>query len=103
MGDCAINIKPTEDELVEIAEETLKCAQLFGIDPKVAFLSYSTDGSGKGEDVDKMRNAAMKTRQRNPNIPIDGEMQFDAAVSERVAEKKFSTLPSMTCPEGAMP
>ena len=45
----------------------------------------------------------MKTKQRNPNIPIDGEMQFDAAVSERVAEKKFSTLPSMTYPEGAMP
>ncbi len=91
MGDCAINIKPTEDELVEIAEETIKCAQLFGVDPKVAFLSYSTDGSGKGEDVDKMRNAARKTKQRNPNIPIDGEMQFDAAVSERVAEKKFPT------------
>ena len=91
MGDCAINIKPTEDELVEIAEETIKCAQLFGVDPKVAFLSYSTDGSGKGEDVDKMRNAARKTKQRNPNIPIDGEMQFDAAVSSRVAQKKFPT------------
>jgi len=91
MGDCGINIKPTEDELVEIAEETIKCARVFGVDPKVAFLSYSTDGSGKGEDVDKMRNAARKTKQRNPDVPIDGEMQFDAAVSPNVAHKKFPT------------
>ena len=89
MGDCAINIKPSEDELVEIAEETIKCARLFGVNPEVAFLSYSTDGSGKGEDVDKMRNAARKTKERNPDVPIDGEMQFDAAVSKRVAQKKF--------------
>ena len=51
MADCAINIKPTEDELVEICRETVKCAKIFGVDPKVAFLSYSTLGSGKGEDV----------------------------------------------------
>ncbi len=91
MGDCGINISPTEDELVEIAEETVKCARIFGVDPKVAFLSYSTDGSGKGPDVDKMRNAARKTKLRNPDIPIDGEMQFDAAVSPQVARKKFPT------------
>ena len=91
MGDCSININPNEDELVEIAEETIKCARLFGIDPRVAFLSYSTDGSGKGEAVDKMRNAARKTKARNPEVPIDGEMQFDAAVSPRVAKKKFPT------------
>ncbi|MCR5201862.1 MAG: phosphate acetyltransferase [Lachnospiraceae bacterium] len=89
MGDCGINIKPTEDELVEIAEETIRCAQVFGVDPKVAFLSYSTDGSGKGDDVDRMRNAAIKTSKRNPTIPIDGEMQFDAAVSPKVAQKKY--------------
>ncbi len=88
MGDCSINIKPTEDQLVEIAEETVKCARIFGVDPKVAFLSYSTYGSGHGEDVDKMRNAAIKTKKRNPDLPIDGEIQFDAAVSPRVANKK---------------
>lgn len=88
MGDCGINIKPSEDDLVEIAEETIRCAKVFGVDPHVAFLSYSTDGSGKGEDVDKMRNAARKTKERNPDIPIDGEMQFDAAVSPKVAKKK---------------
>ena len=88
MGDCGINIKPNEDELVEIAEETVRCARIFGVDPKVAFLSYSTYGSGKGEDVDKMRNAARKTKERNPDLPISGEIQFDAAVSPRVAKKK---------------
>ena len=88
MGDCAINIKPTEDDLVEIALETADCAKIFGIDPKVAFLSYSTLGSGKGEDVDKMRNACAKAKAANPDLAIDGELQFDAAVSPRVAQTK---------------
>jgi phosphate acetyltransferase len=88
MGDCAINIKPSEDDLVEIALETAECAKIFGIDPKVAFLSYSTLGSGKGEDVDKMRNACAKAKAAAPNLAIDGELQFDAAVSPRVAETK---------------
>ncbi|MDD6038212.1 MAG: phosphate acetyltransferase [bacterium] len=94
MGDCAINIKPTEDELVEIALETAECAKIFDIDPKVAFLSYSTFGSGKGEDVDKMRNAAKKAHEKCPELPIEGELQFDAAVSPRVARTK--------CPESAV-
>ncbi len=88
MADCAINIHPTEDELVEIAGESAQCAKIFGVDPKVAFLSYSTFGSGKGEDVDKMRNAARKAQEKYPELPIAGEMQFDAAVSPRVARTK---------------
>ena len=88
MGDCAINIKPSEDELVEIAGEASKCAKIFGVDPQVAFLSYSTHGSGKGEDVDKMCNAARKAKEKYPDLPIDGELQFDAAVSPRVARTK---------------
>ncbi len=88
MGDCAINIKPNEDELVEIALETAKCAQIFGIDPKVAFLSYSTLGSGKGEDVDKMHNACEKAKAAAPELAIDGELQFDAAVSPTVGQLK---------------
>ena len=91
MADCAINIDPSEDELVEIASETVKCAQIFGVDPKVAFLSYSTFGSGKGPVVDKMRNAAEKAKAAMPDVPIEGELQFDAAVSPRVAQTK--------CPE----
>lgn len=88
MGDCAININPTEDQLVEICGEVSECAKLFGIDPKVAFLSYSTLGSGKGEDVLKMRNAANKAKAAYPGLPIEGEIQFDAAVSPRVARTK---------------
>ena len=88
MADCAINIDPTEDELVEICAETVKCGRIFGIDPKVAFLSYSTFGSGKGPVVDKMRNAAEKAKAALPDVPIEGELQFDAAVSPRVAETK---------------
>lgn len=91
MADCAINIEPNEDELVEIAGEAAECARIFGVDPQIAFLSYSTHGSGKGAAVDKMRNAAEKTRAKYPDLPIDGELQFDAAVSPRVARTK--------CPE----
>ena len=94
MGDCAININPSEDELVEICGETAECAKIFGVDPKVAFLSFSTYGSGKGPDVDKMRNAARKTKERCPDIPIEGEIQFDAAVSPKVSKKK--------CPDSAV-
>ena len=88
MGDCAINIKPSEDELVEIAGEASKCAKIFGVDPQVAFLSYSTHGSGTGEALDKMWNAARKAKEKYPDLPIDGEPQFDAAVSPRVARTK---------------
>ena len=88
MADCAINIDPTEDELVEIASETVKCAEIFGVDPKVAFLSYSTFGSGKGPVVDKMRNAAEKAKAAMPEVPIEGELQPDAAVSPRLAQTK---------------
>ena len=88
MADCAININPTEDDLVEICGETVQCAKVFGVDPKVAFLSYSTYGSGKGDTVDKMRNATAKAKAKYPDLAIDGEFQFDAAVSPRVGRQK---------------
>ena len=104
MGDCAINIdyQDTVDKdgnvvvsaaqkLAEVAIETAKTAKVFGIDPKVAFLSYSTLGSGKGEDVDKMRNACEKAKAAMPDVPVDGEFQFDAAVSPVVAKTKHIT------------
>ena len=93
MGDCAINIDPTEDELVEIGLECAKCAKTFGIDPKVAYLSYSTKGSGKSDTVDKMRNACAKAKAAAPELAIDGEMQFDAAVSPTVGQLKFPGSP----------
>lgn len=88
LADCAINITPDEDQLVEIAEETAKTAHIFGIDPKVALLSYSTLGSGKGESVDKMRNATAKLKAKNPDFPVEGELQFDAAFAPEVAAVK---------------
>ncbi len=93
MGDCAININPSEDDLVEIAVETAATAKAFGIDPKVAMLSYSTMGSGKGETVDMMRNATEKAKQAAPELAIDGELQFDAAFSPVVAKTKCKGSP----------
>ena len=88
MSDCAICLDPTADELVEIGIETGRCAKLFGMDPKVAFLSYSTLGSGKGASVDKVREAAAKAKEICDEFPIEGELQFDAAVSPVVANTK---------------
>ena len=88
MGDCAINIAPNEDELVEITMETARTARLFGIDPKVALLSYSSLGSGKGDSVTLMQNATAKVKELNPDFPVDGELQFDAAFSPEVAKTK---------------
>ena len=88
MADCAINITPNEDELVEIAIQTAHTAEVFGIDPHVAMLSYSTLGSGKGDSVDMMRNATAKVKEAAPNLAVDGELQFDAAFSPVVAETK---------------
>ena len=88
MGDCAINIHPGEDDLVEIAQETAKCAKTFGIDPKVAFLSFSTKGSAKDDEITMVQNAVAKAKEVM-DVPVDGEMQFDAAVAPEVGQLKF--------------
>ena len=88
MGDCAINIHPGEDDLVEIAQETANCAKTFGIDPKVAFLSFSTKGSAKDDEITMVQNAVAKAKAVM-DVPVDGEMQFDAAVAPEVGQLKF--------------
>jgi len=93
MGDCAININPTEDEIVEITVETAKTANAFALDPKVALLSYSTLGSGMGESVDKMRSAVAKLNSMKLDFAVDGELQFDAAFSPDVAKIKAPNSP----------
>ena len=93
MGDCAINIDPSEEDLVEITQEVAKCARMFGVDPKVAMLSYSTHGSGKGPTVDKMRNVTQRLQDMMLDFPVDGEMQFDAAVNPSVGQLKFPGSP----------
>ena len=93
MADCAINIDPSEEDLVEITQEVAKCARMFGVDPKVAMLSYSTHGSGKGPAVDKMRNVTRRLQDMMLDFPVDGEMQFDAAVNPSVGQLKFPGSP----------
>ena len=93
MGDCAINIDPTEDDIVEITVQTAATAQIFGIDPRVALLSYSSKGSGKGDSVDKMRNATARVQADHPELKVDGELQFDAAVAPEVGQLKAPGSP----------
>ena len=95
MGDCAININPGEDDLVEIAIETARTAKAFDIDPKIAMLSYSTMGSGKGETVDMMRNATAKAKEAAPDLAIDGELQFDAAFSPVAGQANTFIFPDI--------
>ena len=91
MGDCAINIDPTDDELVEIAEDAAKVARIFGMEPRVAMLSYSSKGSGKGPSVDKVRSATEKLQAKKPDFDVDGELQFDCAFVPEVAALKAPT------------
>ena len=93
MGDCAINIDPSEDEVVECTVETARTAAIFGIDPRVALLSYSSKGSGKGDSVDKMRNATARVQADHPELKVDGELQFDAAVAPEVGQLKAPGSP----------
>jgi phosphate acetyltransferase len=101
MGDCAINLSYSDRldkdgnvvlsaarQLAEVAVETARTADFFGIDPKVAVLSFSTYGSGKGGTVQLSHDAVIEARQLDPDLVIDGEFQFDAAVSEEVAKTK---------------
>ena len=88
MGDCAINIDPSEDEIVESTVETAHTAEIFGIDPRVALLSYSTKGSGKGGTVALSHDATIKAQEMDPELAVDGELQFDAAVAPEVAQVK---------------
>lgn len=88
-GDCAVNPNPTPAQLAEIAEVSAKTAAQFGIDPKVAMLSYSTGASGAGEDVEMVAEAVSIARASSPELSVDGPLQFDAAVVESVGQKKL--------------
>lgn len=88
-ADCAINPNPTSEELADFAIMSAKEAKLFGIDPKIAMLSFSTNGSADTEETRKVREAVRIAKEKAPELLIDGEMQFDAAVVPSVGEKKF--------------
>ncbi len=87
-ADCAININPTAQQLAEIAVESAKTAKLFDIDPQVAMLSFSTKGSAASPEVDKVVEATKLAKELAPDLPLDGELQFDAAIVESVGATK---------------
>jgi phosphate acetyltransferase len=88
-GDCAINQNPTAEQLADIAVSSAETARMFGIEPRVAMLSYSTGESGKGEDVERVREATRMARERGPHLLLEGPIQYDAAVDANVARAKM--------------
>jgi phosphate acetyltransferase len=88
-GDCAVNTNPSSEQLADIAISSAETAATFGIEPRIAMLSYSTGTSGAGEDVAKVRRAAETARGRRPDLKIEGPIQYDAAVDMGVASKKL--------------
>ncbi|PCH77188.1 MAG: phosphate acetyltransferase [Flavobacteriaceae bacterium] len=89
MGDCAINPNPTAEQLAEIAISSADSSKAFGIDPKVAMLSYSSGSSGKGEEVDKVRRATEIVKELRPDIKVEGPIQYDAAVDPAIGKSKL--------------
>ena len=92
-GDCAVNPNPTAEQIGEIAAVSAKTAAQFGIDPKVAILSYSTGTSGSGPDVDRAVEATAKARELDSSLAVDGPLQFDAACDPGVGKKKAPDSP----------
>ncbi|WP_205680172.1 phosphate acetyltransferase [Brenneria salicis] len=92
-GDCAINPDPTAEQLAEIAIQSADSALAFGIDPRVAMISYSTGNSGAGSDVEKVREATRLAQEKRPDLIIDGPLQYDAAIMADVAQSKAPDSP----------
>ncbi|SQI38539.1 Phosphate acetyltransferase [Providencia alcalifaciens] len=92
-GDCAINPDPTAEQLSEIAIQSADSAKAFGIEPRVAMISYSTGNSGAGSDVEKVREATRLAQEKRPDLMIDGPLQYDAAVMADVAKSKAPNSP----------
>jgi phosphate acetyltransferase len=88
-GDCAVNPDPNAEQLAEIAISSAETASIYGIEPRIAMCSYSTGESGKGADVDKVRQATRIARERRPDLKIEGPIQYDAAVDAGVARTKM--------------
>ena len=92
-GDCAVNPDPNAEQLAEIAIQSADSAKAFGIDPRVAMISYSTGTSGSGADVEKVKEATRIAQEKRPDLIIDGPLQYDAAVMEDVARSKAPNSP----------
>ncbi|GAB17652.1 phosphate acetyltransferase [Gordonia effusa NBRC 100432] len=92
-GDCAVVPDPTDTQLADIAISSAETASVFGIDPRIAMLSYSTGESGTGADVDKVRAATEMVRERSPELLVEGPIQYDAAIEPSVAATKMPDSP----------
>jgi len=92
-GDCAINPDPNPEQLAEIAIQSADSALAFGIEPRVAMISYSTGNSGAGSDVEKVREATRIAQEKRPDLVIDGPLQYDAAIMADVAKSKAPNSP----------
>jgi phosphate acetyltransferase len=88
-GDCAVNPDPTAEQLAEIAISSAESSQRFGIEPRIAMLSYSSGTSGEGADVDKVRLATELVKQKRPDLKVEGPIQYDAAVDPIVGKQKM--------------
>src|SRR6478736_5636294 len=88
-GDCAVNPNPTAEQLAEIAISSAESSQRFGIEPKVAMLSYSSGTSGEGEDVEKVRSATEIVKKKQPGLKVEGPIQYDAAVDPVIGNQKM--------------
>jgi phosphate acetyltransferase len=88
-GDCAVVPNPNAEQLADIALSSAGTAAMFAIEPRIAMLSYSTGTSGAGADVDKVREATRIAQERRPDLPIEGPIQYDAAVDPEVARSKL--------------
>ena len=88
-GDCAVNPNPNAEQLADIAKASAQTARAFGVDPRVAMLSYSTGSSGSGEDVERVTEATRLVQAEEPDFPVEGPIQYDAAVDASIAQKKL--------------
>ncbi|MEO5888996.1 MAG: phosphate acetyltransferase [Ferruginibacter sp.] len=88
-GDCAVNPNPTSEQLADIAISSAESSMMFGIEPKIAMLSYSSGTSGQGEDVEKVRRATEIVRIRRPDLKVEGPIQYDAAVDPFIGRQKM--------------
>ena len=88
-GDCAVNPNPNAEQLADIAISSSETAVMFGIEPRIAMLSYSTGSSGKGKEVEKVREATEIVKRRRPDLKTEGPIQYDAAIDASVAKTKI--------------
>ena len=92
-GDCGVNVNPTSEQLCDIAISSVETGRLFDVDPRVAFLSFSTKGSAKSDEVTKVQNAVELMKDKNVDFAYDGELQFDAAYDASTGAKKAPNSP----------